>query len=257
MSDLLEFDDFVAVSRGARKALVRREWEGSVGAALLRGEGCTTVASDGRGSLQRFAYDGGAGLIRTYRRGGAIGPLLNDRMFFINRPFRELQLLVSLHDMDLPVPTPLGARWEQSGWVYRGAIATVELPARHLQAVLTEAPDQAHALLPQVGAMIREFHDVGLFHADLQIRNILVGDGAVYLIDFDRARLFEALTPRQRWKNLLRLRRSLEKNGYPVEYFDAICRGYGPEDFPKWLDSAYRVKDRVSDRLQGREAPRS
>ena len=132
-----------------------------------------------------------------------------------------------------------------------------DLPARHLQAALSEAPEQAHALLPRVGAMIREFHDVGLFHADLQIRNILVADESVYLIDFDRARLIEELTPRQRWKNLLRLRRSLEKNGYPIEHFEAICRGYGPEDLPKWLDGAYRVKGRVSDRLQGREAPRS
>lgn len=247
---------FTTVFDCPRHAVVRREWEGSIASALLHGDGCESVASDGRGTLQRFHFGGGTGLIRTYRRGGAIGPLLDDRMFLVNRPLRELRLLAYLHAKDLPVPNPLGCRWTRSGLVYRGAIATEEIDAHHLQHVLETSPDRAPSILPGVGETIRKFHDIGVFHADLQIRNILVAGDRVYLIDFDRTRVYPVLSPHQRWKNLLRLRRSLEKNGLPLAHFDAIREGYGVKHLPNWLDAAYRVKGRVSDSLQGREAPR-
>lgn len=246
---------FTERSDGPHHVLVRQEWEGSIAAALLRGDECEAVDSAGRGQLLRFQLDGRTGLIRTYRRGGWIGPLLNDRMFFVNRPLRELRLVAHLYEKGMPVPNPLGCRWTRSGPVFRGAIATEELDAQHLQQILQSSPGRAPLILPGVGETIRAFHDIGLLHADLQIRNILLGD-RVYLIDFDRARLLPRITPRQRWNNLLRLRRSIEKNGFPAAHFDAICEGYGAQHLPAWLDAAYRVKGRVSDRLQGREAPR-
>jgi 3-deoxy-D-manno-octulosonic acid kinase len=248
---------FTSVAAGARHALVRHHAAERIAAALLHGERCHAVSSDGRGDMLRFPLDHGrTALIRTYRRGGLLGPLLNERLLFVNRPLRELLLLAELHAQGLPVPDPLGARWERSGIVYRGAIATVELNARHLQHVLRAEASQA-AVLPEVGAVIRRFHDAGLFHADLQIRNILVDAPHIYLIDFDRARRHPALAPHQRWANLLRLRRSLQKNGFPEDCFQLICTGYGVDHLPRWLDRAYRLKGRMSDRLQGRGAPRS
>jgi 3-deoxy-D-manno-octulosonic acid kinase len=55
-------------------------------------------------------------------------------------------------------------------------------------------------------------HQLGVWHADLNVYNILFDDQAkVWLIDFDRSRLMAFLTPAQRAQNLSRLLRSLKK----------------------------------------------
>jgi 3-deoxy-D-manno-octulosonic acid kinase len=63
----------------------------------------------------------------------------------------------------------------------------------------------------RIGKCIRQFHDAGLWHADLNARNIMLNDQSeVFLIDFDRARL----TPGKAVNgegNLKRLNRSLIK----------------------------------------------
>ena len=54
------------------------------------------------------------------------------------------------------------------------------------------------------------FHDAGVFHADLNARNILLAGITVYLIDFDRARIGSPSVVNAK-RNLQRLHRSLEK----------------------------------------------
>ena len=59
--------------------------------------------------------------------------------------------------------------------------------------------------------MIATFHRQGVFHADLNIQNILQDKtGKFWLIDFDRARI---LPPQKKWQQatLKRLKRSFEK----------------------------------------------
>lgn len=74
------------------------------------------------------------------------------------------------------------------------------------------AESNGHALDWQdIGRCIRRFHRAGVFHADLNVRNILIDPGQkVWLIDFDRARIVRpessALV-----SNLRRLHRSLTR----------------------------------------------
>ena len=90
--------------------------------------------------------------------------------------------------------------------------------ARNLWAVLLEGVGggEKQALLRQVGYALRLMHASGIDHADLNLRNILVLDGAagpeIVVIDFDKARLFEGALPAARARrNLRRLRRSVDK----------------------------------------------
>ena len=61
-------------------------------------------------------------------------------------------------------------------------------------------------------AQVQDPERLGVFHADLNLHNILVHAAGMVLLDFDRARLYaRPLGVRARRRNLARLRRSLAK----------------------------------------------
>jgi 3-deoxy-D-manno-octulosonic acid kinase len=118
------------------------------------------------------------------------------------------------------------------GWRYRGDILTARVPGRPLNDQLRgKRPDPGSWRL--AGTWIRSFHDAGVDHADLHGGNILVAEGSVHLIDFDRARL---RGPRGRWRlrNLARFQRSVRKILGPAwredpawrECWEALEAGY-------------------------------
>jgi len=238
---------FVKISRGGREALVREEWADAIAAALLDGVGCVRVDKGGRASLDRFPLEDGWGLIRTGRRGGLAGRVLKDAYFLRNRVLRELRLHARLYEDGLPLPEPLGAVWRRDGPWFRGAIATRELEATDLLSWLQGDPPGTDETLARCGKLIRQMHEMGVFHADLQVRNILVGVDAVYLVDFDKARLVSRLSALHTARNLLRLRRSFEKNRLPLAHFERVCEGYGIASLPRWLSATYRLKGFLSD----------
>jgi 3-deoxy-D-manno-octulosonic acid kinase len=83
----------------------------------------------------------------------------------------------------------------------------------------------------QTGECIRRFHDAGVYHADLNARNILLDvHFKVWLIDFDRAKTIAAGS-RKFEANLSRLLRSLQKvwpreNNDLVKCWDSLMAGY-------------------------------
>ena len=87
--------------------------------------------------------------------------------------------------------------------------------------------------------LLQGMHRAGLYHADLNLKNILVqiterGVNS-YVIDLDRARVIKPLGSRMRIRNLVRLYRSLDKQGYlndPVGMRDVVAfvRAYCGED---------------------------
>jgi tRNA A-37 threonylcarbamoyl transferase component Bud32 len=175
----------------------------------------------GRGAV--WAVDlGGAerGVLRWYRRGGAVRHLIHDRYFgWTPRPIRELALTEEAIRRGLPAPQVLAARVDRLPWGwYRGAIVTREVTGaltfadelrRH-----SEAADRAR-ILATVGRAIRDLHDRGVHHRDLNANNILVtrdaGAVQVHFIDFDRAVVHAAVGSRIRERELRRLERSLVK----------------------------------------------
>jgi len=241
---------FTRVERHGKVALVHPDWREPLAAALLDGAGCRPLTTrSGRGGVLQVDLDGLHAVIRPYRRGGMMRHLLKDSFLFINRPLHELRVLAYLHANGLPAPQPLGACWERRGPLIRGAIATRHVEAQDLVGLLSSSGNVPEDVLLEVGRLIASLHACNVRHADLQAGNILVGDGAVYLIDFDKARLYSRLTRRQCARNLLRLRRSLQKNGFSERCFPLICEGYGQNPIPRWLDVAYRIKGTLADWL--------
>ncbi len=246
-------DGFHTIRRGRSTALVREDDADRIAEALLDNEGCEVLHAGGRGNLLRFACTGGHGLIRRYQRGGMMRHILRDAYILENRPCREFRLHLHAERQGLSVPPLLGVCWERRGLLLRGAIATQEVAAKTLQEYVEADIPHAEDALRACGTLIRRMHDMDIWHADLQVRNILVGEGGPWIIDFDNAVLRPNLTPLLRARNLLRLRRSIEKNGLPVALFAPICKGYGIEALPPWLSRIYERKGRISDAISGRK----
>lgn len=239
-------DQFTRIAEGRATALVRPSDADAIATALFDRGGCAPLDLQGRGAVFRFPLADGEGILRPYRRGGVLSGLLEDR-HLSNRPLRELAVLEYLHRAGLAVPEPLGACWERRGPWLRGAIAVRRLEAEHLQRYLERHADADENLLRETGRLIRRMHDAGVFHADLQVRNILIADGQPFLIDFDGARRSKSVSPFQQARNLLRLRRSFAKNRLDPRWFHFLLQGHGLENWPVGLDAGYRMKGYLSD----------
>ncbi|WP_077755504.1 3-deoxy-D-manno-octulosonic acid kinase [Shewanella psychrophila] len=153
-------------------------------------------------------------VLRHYYRGGLIEKLSKDKYLFTGlhktRAVAELALLTQLFNEGFAVPRPIAANVERSGLYYRADIiierveGAQDLVAKLSKEVMTDDQWQ------QLGHCISKFHQRGVYHADLNAKNILITDDEFYLIDFDRG---EVRAPNAKWQgaNLERLLRSFNK----------------------------------------------
>lgn len=169
-------------------------------------------------------------VLRPYRRGGMIARINAQRYLWMGvertRAFQELRLTNTLREQGLPVPEVLGACVWKKGLTYEAALMSVRISGAQpladkiagLATPKTQDLDTLRALLQHVGTIIRQAHDLGLDHVDLNARNILVDRNMqAWIIDLDRCRLRTRQNYKkdniQKWQknNLERLGRSLEK----------------------------------------------
>jgi len=170
----------------------------------------------GRGSAWFIETPQGPAVLRHYLRGGWAAKISRQGYFFTgvsrSRPFREYHLLEALYVKGLPVPRPLAALCQYHGVISTGAIMTARIASVTTLADILMGDSVFDGVLASVGKCIRRFHDAGVWHADLNARNILLdANFRVYLIDFDRAS-YKPGTPVNGAGNLDRLKRSLVKH---------------------------------------------
>lgn len=203
---------------------------------ILHRKKLVTAIASGRGDAIFFKYQRQEWVLRHYRRGGLIANINSDLYFGFNletsRAWREFQLLAQMYSYGLPVPRPVAARTIMKKITYKADLITVCIPDSNPLGKVLKNRQLQKEVWYSIGACLRRFHNYGVYHADLNAQNILIGhDNKVYLIDFDRCSMKRSTW----WKksNLSRLKRSLEKiRSKSVQFYycpsdwSSLCHGY-------------------------------
>ena len=165
--------------------------------------------------------DGVRMVVRQYRHGGLFRAFARDIYLFGSRSFRELALTEEILSCGIPTIKPIGAIHRLTlRPFYKAYLLSLEIPQavdliQYFQEIGPH-PSREDLLIKRkiirsTGFLLRQFHQAGFFHGDLQLKNILVAEGQPLLIDFDRSFRRQTLSNKERMKNLLRLNRSAEK----------------------------------------------
>ena len=201
---------------GPLYGLMRREWRETIRPLIVNDEDGAPLGG-GRGSTSYFETEQGGVVLRRFRRGGAMR-WLGDLYFGVRpRPLREFAVLLRARRRGLPVPDPLAAVVERRALLaYRGRLLMREVVGgTPILRWLEAEPSQTSAMLARLARALREVHDAGLTHPDLNLENVLVVSRSygprIVFVDLDRARLGAPLGTAARRRGLRRLRRSAAK----------------------------------------------
>jgi len=203
-------------------------------------QGAIMGFAEGRGTTFFIQYADKDYVLRHYRRGGMIARVSADLYIWTGlrrtRAWREWYFLARMQEMGLSVPQPVAVQVVRHGILYSADIMT-----RRISHSVTLAEELEQQVLPgdtwqELGKIIRQFHQRGVWHADLNANNVLLDKNKqFFLIDFDRGRLRR---PSGHWQqaNLQRLKRSLLKLQSRADCFyfseddwQALLEGYSVE----------------------------
>lgn len=209
-----------------------------------RAKDAVVGSSKGRYTTWFVAFEHSHWVLRHYWRGGLMAKFSKDAYVYTGlentRAMGELRLLDILYREGFAVPKPIAANIVRAGLCYRADIiierveGAEDLVAKLGKGVMSTEQWQA------LGACIAQFHQRGVYHADLNAKNILfqpaqtnsVTPERFYLIDFDRG---ELKTPSPQWQqsNLDRLLRSFNKEqgklpnlAFTADDWAALMQGY-------------------------------
>lgn len=154
-------------------------------------------------------------VLRHYQRGGLVAKLTRTKYLWHGlaktRAATELGLLDHLCQQQLPVCKPFAAQVLRRGLNYECSLLTHELTGATTMGSLLQSDSLTVEQWPLIGKLIRQMHELQVYHADLNAHNIMLAGNKAYLIDFDRGE--QRSSGGDAWKaaNLQRLHRSIVK----------------------------------------------
>ena len=216
-------DGFVRVAHGPATLIADgRRLEALARAGLDAAEGWRRAAGSARGETARveLAPDCVA-RVKQLRRGGWTAWLWRDAFAGSRRVRDNLRLPVEVARRQVATPAPI-AMWVEPccpGFV-RAWLAVEEVAgAIDLRRWLGSDPPAVERGLAIAMAVLREMHNRGVEHRDLNLGNVLLqGEppAAAFVVDLDRARLHgQPLRFEARQRALRRIERSYVKLRYP------------------------------------------
>lgn len=213
-------------------------------------------SSKGRYTTWFVAHEQRHWVLRHYWRGGLMAKFSKDAYPYTGlentRAMAELRLLDVLYREGFAVPKPVAANIIRDGLFYRADIIIERVEgAEDLVAKLSKGA-MSDTQWQNLGSAIAKFHQRGVYHADLNAKNILIAPNAklnkpapstdkkaiiealetFYLIDFDRGEMRKV---DKKWQksNLDRLLRSFNKEqsklpqlAFSRENWASLLQGY-------------------------------
>lgn len=153
-------------------------------------------------------------VLRHYWRGGFISKWSKDSYFYKSlhntRAYAELELLATLYQKGFPVPKPIAANVIRKGLFYHADILIERIADATDLVILLAKKALSDNEWQNLGQCIAKFHLHGVYHADLNAKNIMLSPTGFHLIDFDRGQI-KSISSKWQQANLARLLRSFKK----------------------------------------------
>jgi len=204
---------------------------------LIKTQGTTTKHPDliGRAQIRFIEPDL---VVRTLTHGGILRRITGERFLSPARSFRELEISAYLIANNIPAPEILALVLKRTGLFYSISVISKFVPDSIDLLTYLERPHQdSLEILENTGSLIRRIHALGLYHADLHIKNILLDNSKTpWVIDLDKAYRFSTLGLVLQQKTLRRLihscRKWQKKNriALPEGWESAVRKGYAQKD---------------------------
>jgi tRNA A-37 threonylcarbamoyl transferase component Bud32 len=235
---------WLACERGARAPLL------AAGFGPDGGEDLAPSGLSGRSALGAIEAGGERWIVRRFHHGGLVRVLGEQLFLRPARPFLELCLSAALRGAGLATPRIVAARAVRGrllGW--RLAVVSVRVEdaldgAEVLERLRRGALDARarRRFLATVGELVGRLHAARFVHADLTPQNLLFSAdlSSGWVLDLDRGRLVDVLSPDQRREALRRLYRAVRRREARGRSF--LTRG----DYRRFL-RAYGAAARTED----------
>jgi hypothetical protein len=181
----------------------------------------------GRGNMRLLGDDM---IVRELTHGGLFGKITGRRFFSTSRSMRELKISNFLRQNGINTPEIPAVRFLRSGMFYTIDVITrlvpdsidlltwlenfrLEQTGEALQSAQKNGPDNLFTkVFYETGLLVRKMHELGVYHADLHLKNILLDNRMKpWLLDLDKAWHMRLLPDFLRWMNLKRFFRSCRK----------------------------------------------
>jgi len=152
-------------------------------------------------------------VVRTLMHGGAFRHITGTRFLGYRRTMREIRVSAHLASHGVPTPEILAVRLLKKGIFYNIDVVTRLVPdSMDLLTYLEEPRQDSAGQFRKAGRLIRQVHELGVFHMDLHIKNLLLdSSGRLWVLDLDKAYRLNVLPGFMKRMNLKRFTRSVVK----------------------------------------------
>ena len=165
-------------------------------------------------------------VIKHYTRGGFARKFSKDIFWGKLRPIKELKVLEEARLRNIQTAEILAVIiHKMPGFFYKAHLVSKVIPGgldlktyieKLNQTTKSRRLSKKRQAIISVAKAVRNMHDKGIYHADLNMKNIVIQKKSddlpvSYIIDFDKSTITGHLSSRNKFKNLFRLNRSADK----------------------------------------------
>ena len=183
----------------------------------------------GRGAVAQATIKGiGPVAVKQYNRGGLVRHVVKSKYLKWGgtRSLKEFEILQTVRNLGINAPEPLV-------WVYRGILVySAWLVMRQITASQTlaqlslENEDLAGRAMASTVDQIMTLVKNRILHVDLHPGNVIVDpEDTVYLLDFDKGRIFRGSRQQLQERYFARWKRAVVKHGLPAMLIDRMRTG--------------------------------